>query len=105
MPDINRLRRLIKRFLLAAFAAMVVAYVGDYLYFRFRMLHPKIADPLETFTAPRLYAIAEKGGKVDYELDAQNPEQTLRCLHAIFPHAGVLPCWYLKPKSQQPIPV
>jgi hypothetical protein len=91
----------------AAFAvtAMVVAYLADYAYFRARMIHPKSADPLETFTAARLLAIAEKGGKVAYELDAQNPEQTLTCVHAWFPHGGYQPCWYLKPKSQQPIPM
>jgi len=66
-----------------------------------RLIHPKLADPLETFTVPRLYAIAVKGNKTDYELDEQNPVQTLVCVHSLFPHAGSGPCWYVKPKSQQ----
>ncbi|MDP9337425.1 MAG: hypothetical protein M3P45_01010 [Acidobacteriota bacterium] len=80
-------------------------FLSDYAYFRLRMIHPTPADPLETVTAPRLYAIAEKGRKVAYELDAQNPEQTLVCAHSLFPHGGYSPCWYLIPKSQKPIPM
>jgi hypothetical protein len=103
--DRTLLLKILKGVAIFAVAALVVAYVLDYAYFRVRMIHPKPAGPLETFTAPRLLAIAEKGGKVAYELDAQNPEQTLVCVHAWFPHGGYQPCWYLKPKSQQPIPM
>jgi hypothetical protein len=102
---VNGLHLFAKRALIGVVLALAVTYVCDYLYFRVRMIHPKAADPLETFTAPRLYAIAEKGGKVDYQLDSQNPEQTVVCLHSLFPHAGYSPCWYIKPKSQQPIPM
>jgi hypothetical protein len=101
----NRLRQIAKRALINLVISLVVVYVSDYTYFRLRMIHPKPLDPLETFTAPTLYAIAEKGGKIDYELDAQNPERTLVCLHSLFPHAGYSPCWYLIPKSQKPIPM
>jgi hypothetical protein len=90
------------QFLLLAFVA---SFVCDYAYFRLRMMHPRPGSPLETFTAPRLYAIAEKGRKVAYEMDALNPEQTLTCVHSLFPHAGYSPCWYLIPKSQKPIPM
>jgi hypothetical protein len=90
------------QFLLLAF---VVSFVCDYAYFRLRMIHPGPASPLETFTAPRLYAIAEKGRKVAYEMDALNPEQTLTCVHSLFPHGGYSPCWYLIPQSQKPIPM
>lgn len=99
------MRKLIKQALTAASAALLLAYIADYGYFRLRAMHPKPADPIETFTAPRLYAIAEKGGKVDYQIDALNPEQTFTCLHSWFPHGGYLPCWYIKPKSQRPIPM
>ncbi len=86
-------------------ATLLILFLSDYAYFRLRMIHPTPADPLETVTAPRLYAIAEKGRKVAYELDAQNPEQTLVCAHSLFPHGGYSPCWYLIPKSQKPIPM
>ena len=69
----------IKRLLLGAILALIATYVCDFLYFHWRMSRAKPGIPLETFTAPRLYAIAEKNGKVEYELDAQNPEQTITC--------------------------
>jgi hypothetical protein len=96
---------LVKRLLLGAILALIATYVCDFLYFHWRISRAKPGEPLETFTAPRLYAIAEKNGKVDYELDAQNPEQTITCSHSLFPHAGCSPCWYIKPRSQRPIPM
>jgi hypothetical protein len=105
MPDITRLRLFAKRALISLAFGLIVTYICDFVYFRIRMIHPQPANPLETFTAPRLYAIAVKGGKVDYELDEQNPQQTWACAHSWFPHAGYSPCWYIKPKSRQPIPM
>ena len=94
-----------RRIAQALLVILLVLFLCDYAYFRLRVIHPKPADPLETFTAPRLYAIAEKGRKTAYELDAQNPEETLVCAHSLFPHGGYSPCWYLIPKSQKPIPM
>jgi hypothetical protein len=94
-----------RRIALALLVILLVSFLCDYAYFRLRMIHPKPADPLETFTAPTLYAIAEKGRKTAYELDAQNPEETLVCVHSLFPHGGYSPCWYLIPESQKPIPM
>ncbi len=69
------------------------------------MLHPKPTDPFETVTALRVLAIGEKGGKTEYTLDQIQPQQTGVCVHSLFPHAGDLPCWYLKRKFAQPIPM
>lgn len=103
--NLDTVRKILKGLAVAAVAAVVVGYVADFAYFHVRMIHPKAADPLETFTAPRLLAIGEKGNKVDYEIDAQNPEQTYTCAHSLFPQGGHRPCWYLKPQSQKPIPM
>ena len=105
MAVMIRVRLFAKRALIVVGVVLVVAYACDYIYFRIRMIHPKPADPIETFTAPRLYAIAVKGNKIDYELDEQNPVQTLVCVHSLFPQAGSGPCWYVKSKSRQPIPM
>ncbi|OLC64230.1 hypothetical protein AUH73_00475 [archaeon 13_1_40CM_4_53_4] len=69
------------------------------------MIHPRPADPLESLKAVRLLAIPEKGGKTSYEIDQQNPEQTITCARSLFPHAGYSPCWYVKPRINQPIPM
>lgn len=57
---------LAKRILLALVATLLVVYIGDSLWFRVHMIHPKQADPLESFTGPRVLAIPEKGGKTSY---------------------------------------
>jgi hypothetical protein len=96
---------LAKQVLLALVAVLLVVYIGDSLWFRVRMIHPKQANPLESFTGPRVLAIPEKGGKTSYEIDQQNPAQTTTCAHSWFPHGGYLPCWYVKPRLNQPIPM
>ena len=105
MPDKTHLRLFAKWALICLACGLIVTYACDFVYFRIRMIHPQSSNPLETFTAPRLYAIAVKGGKTDYELDEQNPQQTWICAHSLFPQAGYSPCWYIKPKSRQPIPM
>jgi len=94
-----------KRLVLCAAGCVVISYATDYLYVRVRMFHPKPADPFETIKALRVLAIPEKNGKTSYELDAQNPEQTVTCVHSLFPHSGSSPCWYVKPRINQPIPM
>lgn len=98
-------QKLAKRILAAVILALALVYLGDSAWFRVRMMHPKPADPLESFTGPRLLAIPEKNGKTSYEIDAQQPVQTTTCAHSWFPHAGYAPCWYVKPRLNQPIPM
>jgi hypothetical protein len=96
---------LAKRILGITISALVLVYLGDYLYVRIRALHPKPADPFESIKALRVLAIPEKNGKTSYEVDTQNPEQTVTCVHSLFPHYGDSPCWYVKPRINQPIPI
>lgn len=85
--------------------SLTVLYFGDYLYIRIRALRPKPADPFESIKRLRVLAIPEKNGKTEYEVDAQNPEQTVTCVHSLFPHDGYSPCWYAKPRINRPIPM
>ena len=94
---------LAKRVLLGLLLVLGILYGSDFLYVRARMIHPKPADPFETLKAPRILAIPEKNGKTSYEVDTQNPEQTVTCVHSVFPHSGYSPCWYIKPRINQPI--
>jgi hypothetical protein len=96
---------LAKRILIGVVLFLVPLYGGDYLYVRVRLLHPKPADPFESIKSLRVLAIPEKNGKTEYEVDAQNPEQTVTCVHALFPHDGYSPCWYVKPRINRPIPM
>jgi len=96
---------LAKRVLLSVVLVLGLLYGNDFLYVRIRMLHPKPADPFESLKTLRILAIPEKNGKIEYEADAQYPEQTVTCVHSLFPHYGYSPCWYVKPRINQPIPM
>jgi len=103
--DVIPPRILIKRTLMVAVTALSVLFIGDYLSVRIRATHPKPADPFESMKSLRVHAIPEKNGKTEYEVDALNPEQTVTCVHSLFPHFGYSPCWYVKPRVNQPIPM
>lgn len=102
MPPV---RILAKRILIALVVMVAIVYACDFASVRLRMMHAKPADPFETITSLRILAIGEKGGKTEYDVDPVQPQQTGVCVHALFPHDGDLPCWYLKKKFAQPIPM
>jgi len=98
-------RLIVKRILIGLIAAFALVYAGDFVLLRVRMLHPKPGDPFETVTALRILAIGEKGNRTEYSVDPLQPQQTAECVHTLFPHNGDPPCWYLKKKFAQPIPM
>jgi hypothetical protein len=98
-------RALAKRILIALVSATVLVYAGDFVFLRVRMMHPEPGNPFETLTALRILAIDEKGNKTEYSVDPLQRQQTAECVHALFPHNGDPPCWYLKRKLAQPIPM
>jgi len=103
--DVIPPRTLFTRILLVAGSALAVLYICDYLSVSVRARHPKPSDPFESLKALRVLAIPEKNGKTEFEVDAQNPEQTVACVHSLFPHSGYWPCWYVKPRINRPIPM
>jgi hypothetical protein len=78
-------------------------YAGDYAVLRVRMLHQTPTWPFEPMTRVRLLSIPMKNGTNTYEIDQVNPTEVVTCVHAIFPHSGDQPCWYLKPRLNRPI--
>lgn len=89
--------------LVVALASIV--YAGDYALVRVRVANPKMGNAFDSVQVVRLLAIPLKSGKVDYELDATQPEVTVTCVRALFPHLGYQPCWYVRRQSQKPIPM
>lgn len=86
-------------------AAFCLLYVGDYVDVRIRMLHPTQNSPFESMTRTRILAIAEKNNRIDYQVDAQRPTETIICVHSIFSHMGQPACWRIKPHFNDPIPM
>jgi hypothetical protein len=95
----------VKCLLISALAALCALYAGDELYFQYRIHSAKSAATFDSVDMQRVLAIHLKGGKVEYALDRQQPDQILKCVHSLFPHAGANPCWYLLRQSQKAIPM
>jgi hypothetical protein len=96
---------ILKRVLIGVAVAFAVAYAVDLASLRVRARHASATDPYETLVAPRVYAIAEKGNKTEYQIDEQNPQQSVKCVHALFPHDGLSTCWQVQRALHQTIPM
>jgi len=80
-----------------AFAGMAALIFGvDYAVFRVRAAMNRNA--YGAVTVNHYYAVAQKNGKTQFIFD---PPQPQTCVNAMFPHAGWLPCWYLKRHPDQ----
>ena len=82
------------RYLLGAFTALTLLYFADDLALHFRR------DPVGSITVERYDAIPEKNGKTEFAFEQPTAQP---CVHAIFPHRGNQPCWYLSRHTQQRI--
>ena len=101
----NALATILKRILFGAAVLLLVVYGVDTVSVQIRAHHATATNPYETLTGPRVYAIAEKGNKTEYQIDADNPTQTVTCVHALFPHGAYSPCWQVQRTLHQPIPM
>jgi len=95
----KRVQRLAAGILIAALALLALVYAGDYLYVRYRITRHQPGDPFDVVTIQTTYAVAQKDGRAEIILG--EPE-TQSCVHSLFAHFGLTPCWYLKRESQKP---
>src|SRR5580704_813541 len=101
----GKLSNIFKRTAIGIVVVIVVLFVLDYVVLRAKIIFPKLGAATGTVVMTRLYAISQKNGRVEYELDANQPEVTMPCVHSLFPHMGNNPCWYLQQNATKPIPV
>ena len=101
----NQLGKFAKRALMFIVGLVAIVYAGDCAIVRLRAAYPRLGSAYGSVRMVRLYAIPLKNGSVEYELDARQPDVTVPCVHALFPHMGYRPCWYLRRNSQKPIPM
>ena len=96
-PDLrDRLRRL---FVGAALGLLGVAALVYGVYFAvFRIRAATNRNAYDSVTVNHYYAILQKNGKTQLIFD---PPQAQTCVHALFPHGGSLPCWYLSRHPDQ----
>ncbi len=102
---VNPLRDFLRRTLVWGVALVAIVYAGDYAVVRLRVAYPRLGRAFDSVQMEKLYAIALKNGRTEYQFDALQPEVTVPCVRALFPHLGYSPCWYLRRNSQKPIPM
>ncbi len=94
------IRTIVMRLLLTAAAAVVVCYLADMAWFYAR-LHSGTATSKVHRT--RMLAIPHKDGKVEFQIDSNQPEEDLPCARSLFPHGGMNACWYVTKHANDPI--
>jgi hypothetical protein len=91
----DRLKRFLIRLILwglcGTLGAALAAYAVDYAVFRYRWSGNR--QPFGEVTVSSYDAVQQKNGKTEYIF---NPPEQQTCVHALFPHAGFVPCWYLQ---------
>jgi len=95
-PAIKRfLRRLLLYTLLSLLGLTAVAYVIDCAVFRYRVSANR--QPYGQYTVYSYDAVPQKSGKTEFIF---NEPVVQTCVHALFPHAGNVPCWYLQKHTE-----
>jgi hypothetical protein len=76
--------------------AIATIYMGEDVSVRYRI--PRSREPLGKVTVRRYGAIPQKAGKTEFIYEEPLVET---CVHALFPHMGFAPCWYLQRQGEQ----
>ncbi len=92
----ERLRRIFLGVLLFTLGTAVLTFAVDFGVFRLRLAANR--NPYGSVVVSHSYAVLQKNGKTQFIFDPPAPET---CVHALFPHSGVQPCWYLSRNPEQ----
>jgi hypothetical protein len=85
-----RLRHLFVTAVVAVVVIAALVYGLDFAIFRIREATNR--NPYGTVMVNHYYAVLLKNGKTQFIFD---PPQLQTCVHALLPHGGSMPCWYL----------
>jgi len=92
----ERLRRILVGTVVVALGTAALAFGVDFGLFRLRVAANR--DPYGSVVVRHSYAVLQKNGKTQFIFDPPAPET---CVNALFPHAGMQPCWYLRRYPEQ----
>ena len=94
-PERRNLRQRLQRGFLLAIVMMalgsLLVFGLDYAIYRLRAAAGWNA--FDTVTVNHYTAVLQKNGKTNLTFD---PPAPWTCVNALFPHGGMMPCWYLK---------
>ncbi len=96
----DRIAKFALRGLFAIVVLVAILWVGDWIWFQYRLSKHTTGDPLQSMRIEPTYAIPHKDGRAEYVFG--EPE-TVACARSIFPHGGDPPCWYLHKTASKPI--
>jgi len=94
------MKGLIIRWLGVAGLLAAMVYGGDWLVVRYRNWRHR--DIFGSISVTQVYVIHEKNGKTQYQYV---PPQDQVCVHALFPHFGYSPCWYVSRHAEKQIDI
>ena len=77
--------------ILAVLALAAFLFGVDFAVFRIR--DAANHNAYGSVVVRQYYAVLQKNGKTQFIFNPPGPQS---CLNALFPHAGLLPCWYLR---------
>ncbi len=77
-----------------ALIGAAVLYLGDYAVLRLR------SEPTGSIMVRKYYALHKAREKTNFMFAEPAPEA---CVHALFPHMGASPCWWLARHTEQRI--
>jgi len=92
----EQIGRIFLGILLFILATVVLTFVVDFGLFRLRVTANR--NPYGSVVVSHYYAVLQKNGKTQFIFDPPAPET---CVHALFPHSGMQPCWYLSRHPEQ----
>jgi hypothetical protein len=90
---------------LSPLALLLLLYIGDFLWFSLRSQLRSLGAATSSVHRIRLLAIPDKGNRVEYQIDAQQPEEDVPCSRSLFPQGHNQPCWYVTRHAKDPIPM
>jgi hypothetical protein len=90
------LRRIFLGVLLFLLGTAVLTFAIDFGLFRLRVASNR--NPYGSVVVSHYYAVSQKSGKTQFIFDPPAPET---CVNALYPHAGMQPCWYLQRHPEQ----
>jgi len=92
----GRLRQAFLGLLVFILGTAALSFAVDFAFFRLRVASHR--SPYGSVVVTHYYAVPQKSGKTQFIFDPPLPET---CVNALYPHAGMQPCWYLRGHREQ----
>ncbi|HTT19072.1 MAG TPA: hypothetical protein VMG82_09005 [Candidatus Sulfotelmatobacter sp.] len=89
-------RRVFLGLVLFLLGTAALTFAVDFGVFRLRVASNR--NPYGSVVVSHYYAVQQKNGKTQFIFE---PPAPYTCVNALYPHAGMPPCWYLQRHPEQ----